>query len=370
MSDQLIVWVSEGILLLFLVIAFVVVLAASIYDIRLTMQRKSLQKTRAKLRGIHRPTISVLVYARNSSNSIKNCLSAIKRNRYSRCDVVVIDDLSTDDTRRIIRSFNEKYPLFSLRLYSSRIHRDRRDTYLQGYRRSQKGDLVLIIDASSIIPSKLLKDSAARFVSDEKLRALHFNIYNTSLHSITLLYYRFRQLSGSLFSKFYSLISKYKMKTLESGTMYRRSAFRNICKTHFVLGKYDGGLIVADDLISNDMTAVSRLAAQSASNRLSYLAIVIGALFLQTYSVYAAATLQSRTLFMVGWLAIALWLLLAVWSSEALNIDSKIKLTFFAPIIYFLVYVHLILYVISAMVVAASMLGRFTFSVIFSRFSS
>jgi len=369
MNQQLIVWCSEAILLFFLVVAFLVVIGASVYDIRQASRKKVLAKVSAKLRRVRKPTITVLVYAKNSSDSIAGCLRSIKRNRYSRFDIVVADDSSTDDTRRIVRRFIEKYPLLPLRLYSSRLNRDRCEVNIQGYSRSQKGDLVLIINASNTIPASMLKDCATRFASDEKLNVLEFDIYSAHLDSITMTYYRFLQLSKSLFRKFLSLILIHKVNAINGGTIYRQPAFRNTCRAQIIPGRYDSGLMVADDSANNDMTALSNMLTLGKENRLSYWIIAIAAILLQTYSMYTAATLQSTTLLTIGWFATAVWLLIAVWSSDPLKVSGKIKLTFFAPIIYFLVYAQLVLFVIFTIIKAILMLWEFTYRAISFRFS-
>jgi cellulose synthase/poly-beta-1,6-N-acetylglucosamine synthase-like glycosyltransferase len=373
MNQQFAVWLSEGLLLLFLIAAYIVIVAASVYDIRLKMHKKAIDKVQAKLRGSRQPFVTILVYAQNSAENIEKCLDSICRSRYSRYDVVVIDDSSSDGTRGKVRLYKQKYPLFPVKLYSKRRRGDRLETFRQGYRRSQRGDLLLVIDALSTINPTLLKSGAARFVFDDKLNVLHLNVYNTSSNSITLLYYRFVQLSGSLFKKFLSLISKYQVETLEGGSIYRRCIFREACTEPSMIGRYDSNLVVADYSVNSDKDVISYLVAEQNKAQYKITDVVRGSLFfiiailaiiLQTYSMYIAATLQSRVLLIIGWLAVALWLLIATWSAETTNIFDKIKLTFCVPIIYFLLYARTIIYVISKIITAISSLARSAFGLV------
>jgi glycosyltransferase involved in cell wall biosynthesis len=345
MNQQLLVLISEGVLALFLVIAFIVLLMANIYDVKQAAQRKSIRKMQPKFRRVRMPTITILVYAQNGAATIENCLESIRRNRYPNYDIVVVSDLSTDDTRGAVRLYVQKHPHLPIRLYSKRSQGTKPEAFTQGYRRSQKGNFVLVIDATNAIPKSLLKDSATRFVYDDKLDSLHFNINNSSSDSITLLYYRFLQLSQTFLDKFYASIARYQVNPNTGGSMYSRLAFRNACKSSFVLGKYDSDLVVSDCSVSDDRTAIIHQFSK-VNNIIYYLVFAIVTILLQTYSMYVAATLQSSLILTIGWLATAFWLLIVTWSSEALDIKDKITLSFCAPSVYFLIYVQLVIYVI------------------------
>jgi glycosyltransferase involved in cell wall biosynthesis len=347
MNQQLLVWLSEGALVFFLIAAFVVVLSANIYDIKLASRRKSIKKMQSTFRRMRKPAISVLVFAENSASSIKACLDSIRRNHYPNIDVVVVNNSSTDATRQTVRSIMEKYPKFPIRLYSKRSPGLRADALLQGYRRSQKGDCVLVIDASTTMGPTLLRDCVARFTYDNKLQAIHFNIKNPHSASVTLLSYQFLQLSKSLMNKFYSLFSKYRPSIHESGTIYRHSYFNTAGRSTVINGDYDSDLVISDSLVGDDKTAIAYQFNNTVGNMYYFLIAVIAILF-QTYSMYMAATFQNKLLLTIGWLAMGLWLLIAIWSSRALKIRDKIKFSCCAPIVYFLVYVQLIVYLSSA----------------------
>ncbi|MCX6728231.1 MAG: glycosyltransferase [Candidatus Saccharibacteria bacterium] len=344
MNQQLSVILSEGTLAVFLIVAFILVVAANIYDIRLTLRRKSLGKMKTKFRRAHKSAITVLVYARNNADSIINCLESIRRNRYSRFDIVVINDLSMDNIGSVVRSYIQKHPRLPVRLYSKRKYTNKSEALLQGYRRSQKGDYVMVIDATNTIPTSLLRDSASRFWHDEKLDTLHFNVNNQTSDSLTLLYFRFVQLSRSMLDKFYTLVSEYRVVTNLSGSMYSLLAFKNACKSIAAAGKYDSDLIVFDSSVSDDKTAIiGQISKENSGIYYSVFAAVT--VLLQTYSMYIAATLQSSLILIVGWLAAAFWLLLVTWSSRAIRTKDKITLSLCAPFIYFLIYVQFISHV-------------------------
>ncbi|HUC96450.1 MAG TPA: glycosyltransferase family 2 protein [Candidatus Saccharimonadales bacterium] len=345
MNQQLLVLIPESVLAFFLGVAFVISLAANIHDIRQAAQRMSIRKMQPRLRRVRKPAISVIVFAKNNADTIENCLEGIRKNRYPHFDVVVADDSSTDDTRQVVRSYIKKHPHFPIRLYSKRRHTNKSEALMRGYDRSWKGDLVFTIDATDTISESLLRDSAARFICDNKLEALHFNVNNSDSDSITLLYYRFLQLSRSLLDKFLALISKYRVNSNMGGSMYRRAVFRSACGLSVIFGKYSSDLVITDHSVSDDKVAITNQLSK-ANNTTYYLIFAIFTILLQTYSMYLAATLQSSLILIIGWLAAALWLLIASWSSEALKTKDKITLSFCAPFVYFLVYLQLVIYVI------------------------
>jgi glycosyltransferase involved in cell wall biosynthesis len=352
MNQQLGVIIPEIILVLFLTVAFVVLMGANIYDIKQAVRRKSLRKTWQKFLWSKKPSISIIVYAKDSAGTIESCLDGIRKSRYPHFDIVVADNSSDDDTRVTVRSYIQKYPKLPIRLYSKRQRGDRAQVIYQSYRRSQKGDLVLVIDASNSISDLFLRDSAARFVYDDELQVLRYNVRGLGSDSITLLFYRFQQLSRSLMAKFYGLLSKYRADSSLDVGMYRQGAFVKAVKKSGVCGQYDSGLVVSDYSVMDDKTAIVRQFAKGGTS-FYHLAFAGFSILLQTYSMYLAATLQSKMLLTVGWLAVALWLLLATWSSEVLSTKDKITIAVCAPFMYFLIYLQLVSYVIFITLVGA-----------------
>ncbi len=55
-----------------------------------------------------KPLISVIVPAYNAEKTIKGCIDSLLKQSYRMYEVIVVDNNSTDDTRRILESFGEK----------------------------------------------------------------------------------------------------------------------------------------------------------------------------------------------------------------------------------------------------------------------
>ena len=87
---------------LFLVIFIVTYLSINmIYLVRLFPLKEEL---------VAYPSISVCIPARNEERDIKNCVKSVLNQDYPNFEVIVVDDNSSDNTAKIVRSMTEEYP--------------------------------------------------------------------------------------------------------------------------------------------------------------------------------------------------------------------------------------------------------------------
>ena len=87
---------------LFLVIFIVTYLSINmIYLVRLFPLKEEL---------VAYPYISVCIPARNEERDIKNCVKSVLNQDYPNFEVIVVDDNSSDNTAKIVRSMTEEYP--------------------------------------------------------------------------------------------------------------------------------------------------------------------------------------------------------------------------------------------------------------------
>ena len=87
---------------LFLVIFIVTYLSINmIYLVRLFPLKEEL---------VAYPSISVCIPARNEERDIKNCVKSVLNQDYPSFEVIVVDDNSSDNTAKIVRSMTEEYP--------------------------------------------------------------------------------------------------------------------------------------------------------------------------------------------------------------------------------------------------------------------
>ena len=107
-------------------------------------------RSRYRFDRASRPTVTVLVAARNEEDKIADCLRSLVALRYPSLllQIIVIDDQSCDGTARIVRRFARRHP--HLRLLTARPSRDhlrgKASALAQGIEAST-GEILLITDA-------------------------------------------------------------------------------------------------------------------------------------------------------------------------------------------------------------------------------
>lgn len=119
-----------------------------------------------KYRKIHDfPFVSVIVTTKNSEKTLFDCLLSIVNQDYpfSRIELIVVDNNSTDATRKIARRFTNK--VF--------IHGPERSAQRNFGAQKCKGDYYLYIDSDMTLDSKVIRESVEKFKNDPSLVALY-----------------------------------------------------------------------------------------------------------------------------------------------------------------------------------------------------
>jgi len=112
-------------------------------------------------------SISVLVPAFNEEKTIKDTIKAIFSSRYPINELIVLNDGSTDNTKKIVESLLEKYPKLIL---INKKNSGKGDTLNKGIELSQ-GELIAVVDADSY-PAKNSFKKMIGFFDDKKVGAV------------------------------------------------------------------------------------------------------------------------------------------------------------------------------------------------------
>lgn len=351
MSLQILTYLFEIILMILLLVAFIIFLLSSFYDIKNTVSPKLIKKVSSRFRGGRRPTVTVLVYAYNNADSIVGCLDSIRKNRYSGYDVVVINDSSSDETRKITSQYKQKYPSFSFRFYSKRRHISRNDALSRGYFLSKKGDYVLVVDANITVDSLFIKNSTMSVFARQDVDGAEYQLNSANLDSIVLLFYKYLSLVKSAIQKSMFVIHNKNKSTNKIGNVgiYKNIAFLGLCQQKTAGVLYNNSALSGVFVATGDQLAINKMF--SFDGRISLAGIykfilAVTVLVLQTYSMYVAATAHDNLLLIIGYVAVLVWLSMLVVSDAATDIRDKLGLVFGAVGGYILIYVYLLSYVI------------------------
>lgn len=141
---------------------------------RRIQHEESVASALRRLRRKDLPVMTVLLYARNQQDTVEQSLRVLKNNKYPEYDIVVIDDGSGDETASIVRRFCAKYPQLPIRLLRRRSQTSVSEALRAGYRKSQKGSVVLVVTPDLKLDARVMKRAiAARGTSTMWRVALH-----------------------------------------------------------------------------------------------------------------------------------------------------------------------------------------------------
>ena len=341
MNQSLIVLISEGTLFVFVALAFLLLIAASVYDAVLISRRQQLKALMRRLRRPRQPWVTVLLYADNNAASIEASLDSLRKSYYHHYDVVVINNASTDHTKQVLKSYLQKHTRVAFRIFQKRKKTAKLTALREGYRLSQKGELVLVMNANSKVERDFIKAGVARFVANEKLSALEARQCYLTPFEFTSLAAQFWQLSYLFYKKSLSLARITRVRVGTSTVIYRAPVFK---KARSVKCLYDASLMVriqsAPPVFENHEAAATMIARAIAA---------LGLILLMSYFIVIAARLESSSMLTLSWLALSLWGIVTIWSDETKTLTKKLALVVTAPLLYFLLYVQLILWIFGFM---------------------
>lgn len=322
--------IEMGVLIL-LGLCFISIMVVAIYDIIRSSTRQHLPRVLQ-----HQPHITVLVYTKNNAQTIRANLKSIMQSTYRHFDVVMVDDGSVDDTYQVAKGLQQNMKRGRLVIFKKRKPALRSEVLYAAYRKSLKGDLVLVLNADTTITKQLLRQCAGEYRAFPA-EAIKLNRQYEVADNLRAVLPRFQQLGHHLQMKLFSFLKNRNNYTDEGEVVYTRTTFLALRKTRVPVS-YRGHLIVKT-LTVPTFLSVPRLSA------VSVLGIICG-LALLSYAGFEAVVNHTPTLLLLSWLVVCLWFLGALWLDEAEKTEGKIKLTFTLPPLYFFIYLTGILQLI------------------------
>lgn len=127
---------SELLVNIFLFIALLTLIAVIVLiftHLNQIFEEPNIQKRMRKLRKPVQPWVTVLLYARHNESGVRSSVKALLRSHYHNFDIVVVNDYS-EDVKKALKI---------------------------GYRKSEKGKVVVSIQAGAIVPPSFIKRAVA-----------------------------------------------------------------------------------------------------------------------------------------------------------------------------------------------------------------
>jgi poly-beta-1,6-N-acetyl-D-glucosamine synthase len=356
---------------------------ANVYDIwqyrRLAVASKTKRRTRL-------PTVTIVVPAYNEELVIERCLESIRRTRYRKLQILIHNDVSTDNTAKIIRAYRKRYPKLDLRLVNRRHRVGKGGGVNYCLQKYATGELVMTLDADCVLQPDAIKKAVSYF-SDPKVVGVAANVRLLDKRSVLGVLQQFEHLIGYRSKKFYTVAncefivggvaSTYRrevmkevgyygtdtmtediglsMKIVAQGNRRYRivyaadvvamtegvHSFRGLLKQRYrwKMGCLQN-LLMHAHLIGkvnrwySPMLTLYRLPMAFFSEFMLLMQpLVLG------YVVYLSIAYDTPALFLGAYLTITLYVLLTLWPDEHTTVRRKLAKSLYAPFLYFAFYI-------------------------------
>lgn len=116
------------------------------------------------------PSVSIVIPAYNEERGIRRCILSALEQSVPAHEIIVVDNLSTDDTCRIVRAMQREFPVANIRLLHQSQAQGIIPTRNHGFRYA-RGDVIGRIDADSLIDAGWVEAVKAVFTDTEIMAA-------------------------------------------------------------------------------------------------------------------------------------------------------------------------------------------------------
>lgn len=116
------------------------------------------KENQSSFKNTESPRISVLLAVRNEEKNIISCLEALSKQTYSNFEVWVGNDHSTDNTKKIVQDFIQKYPHFHLLDINTQLGNAKGKANVLAHLAHQaSGDFLAMTDADILVSKTWLE---------------------------------------------------------------------------------------------------------------------------------------------------------------------------------------------------------------------
>jgi len=366
------------------------IVGANIYDINKFRNKKTLQKRK---RGI-RPLVSIIIPAHNEEASIIRTLESLKSNTYRKTEIIVIDDFSTDSTKKLVRDYITTHPKRSIRLMFKRQNVGKAGALNHALLHGVKGELVMTLDADSTLGKKSVAN-AVRYFDDPAVVGVAANVRIPEASSILGLLQKFEFMVGYRTKKFFTVsnsefiiggvASTYRMSTLKAVKFYDHDIITEDIalslkivasgnKANKVVYGYDviaetEGVQSFKDLLKQryrwklgNLQSIIKHRQLFANRDSKYSKMLtmyripmafLGEILLLfdplaiAYVIYICMMLGNVSLLIGSYITITLYLVWNIMPDEHMSLMSKLKMCLYAPIMYFIMYIMNVVQVVA-----------------------
>lgn len=349
-------------------------------------QKKYLQHPYAR-RFRERPLVSIIIPVHNGQHVVEDCLKSIVASSYRMYEIIVVDNVSSDATKKIVNGFIKSHPKKTIRLLAKRKHVSLDTAVRDGFKKWAQGDLVMTLAADCVVETHTLRNAARHFAVDELLgcvgatgsildRPRFINLlqqfdYQTSSRSArTNLLSTSDYLIGNwgavtkreLFKNVLGLVTNsHKLSSTEEGfgdnlKFKQKHASDVIIYTSpalTMLSLFDQRYSQMTRTLRQPHSPIDldRMSTRSGKTILILLStpriiirwfrgfVMLIEPFIISYFLYLAIVFKNPALYAIAWAGQSFVLIYAIWGNVQSSLSKKIKLSFLVPIMFNVLYV-------------------------------
>lgn len=352
---------------------------ASLYDIRQIKSLKRLRKNPHSKNSRYKPLVSVVIPIYDQEEVIESTLSSVLKSSYRKLEIIVVDNASSDDTKRVVKNFKKTHPKRVIKLVTKRKNIGSGAAVSSVLKTLSKSELIMTLEAGDRLDSHCLKN-AVRHFSRGDISALAANVSVMEHPSLLSLLQQFDALASSRSKKLSTIaISGYAVGG--SGTIYHRDILKKLrgfteqmwvkdnalSSAITVQGKglrpyYGSDVVVYTEPAASyfslfkqrylqKLHALQAIYAKSRPvgfmSRIKPLVIwrelvTVLETLLTSYFLYLAVVFRKPFLYGLIWAAVSFFLAFAVWADDQLSSRKKMRLIIYIPVMYSLIYLVMI----------------------------
>lgn len=131
------------------------------------------------------PKVSIVIPCYNSEKTLKQCLNSVLNQSYKNYEIILVDNNSTDKTKKIIFKFKEKNKRIKY-LFEKKIARGAARNFGE---KNAKGEIILMTDSDCIVPKNWIQEMIKPIVEENTVAVQGFkepvlrNYWTENIHN-------------------------------------------------------------------------------------------------------------------------------------------------------------------------------------------
>lgn len=282
-----------------------------------------------------RPLISIVVYAHNQESHITACLQNIAESKYRKVEVLVVDDASKDQTKKLVKIYSNNNPGQKITLYAKRKYCGKLQAVREASKHKAKGEILLVIDAVHRLNETTLQNLVRYAATYPKACIVPATQY-AFRPSVVGLAQQYEDALIHYKQKYFTTVNDINVRTRQSSKVNEGTIYAPDVVIYHAAGASYRRLLQSwlHDSLSRSGTAAARSINTAILRKLLLIIrefiLVVEPIFI-TYFTVVAISYSRPALFFVSLAIILAPLGFAIGTHETFSFGQKLQQSFFLP---------------------------------------